>query len=97
MKILGARVSAITMANQIQPREYSRGGGPDGRAHERVDSDGYSNVLKVSHDDVGRWLNGDDVNPDDRWNLENIVVFGVPRQSLHFSRGLVSGEFCFTI
>lgn len=33
MKLLGVERSAITIANTIQPREYSRGGGTDGTSH----------------------------------------------------------------
>ena len=45
-----------------------------------VGSDGYSSVLEVGHADVGRWLLGADVDPDDWWDLENVVVVGVPRK-----------------
>lgn len=70
------------MADTIQPREYSKGSGPDGHMHI-TDSDGNSNVWNVDRNDDGmRWLNANYANPRDRWNLDNVIVF-VLRNSLH--------------
>ena len=51
------------------------GGGIDGCMHV-TDSDGNPNVFNVNRNDDGkRWLNANYANPDNRWNLENEIVF----------------------
>ena len=73
------------------------GGGMDGAAHN-PDSDGNPNVFDVKRNDDGTlWLNNDWTNPDDRWKLDNRILFRL-RYSLHFpalSPLLEGAGFCF--
>lgn len=51
------------------------GSGMDGAAHV-PDSDGNPNVFDVKRNDDGKlWLNNDWKNPDNRWKLDNRIVF----------------------
>ena len=95
-KILGARCHGIMMPDTIQPREYSMGSGLGDIVHA-TDSNGNPNGFYVKRKNDGkRWLNTNWVNPDNRWNLDNELVF-VLRNSLHFSlvRPAASGGVCF--
>ncbi len=81
------------MPNPIQPGEYSMGSGTDGAAHI-TDSNGNPSAFNVERNDDGRsWLNNDWANPDNRWNLDNRLLFHL-RNSLYFSSAR-AGEFCF--
>lgn len=53
----------------------SSGGGIDGALYT-TDSDGNPNVFNVERNDDGSWLNTNWTNPDNRWGLDNVVVFG---------------------
>ena len=58
-----------------------------------LDRDDYSSVFNVNRNDDGRaWLNNDNANPQNRWNLDNPTLFRL-RYSLHFSP-VIAGEFC---
>ena len=82
------------MANAIQSREYSKGGGTDGRRHVTA-SDGDPNIFNLKRNDDGnRWLNANYANPDNQWHLDNEMVFCL-RKSLYFSPLFLLGEFCF--
>ena len=63
-------------------------------AMERIpDSVGDPNVFNVERNDDGKlWLNNDWANPDNRWNLDNRIVFRL-RNSLHFSPRFGGAEF----
>ena len=75
---------ALEMPNSIQSGEYSTDGGTEGTAYI-PDSDDNPNVFNVERNDNGKlWLNNDWANPDNRWNLDNRIVFRL-RNSLHFS------------
>jgi hypothetical protein len=58
-----------------------------------TDRNGYPNVFNVEHDKDGLWLNGNNANPENFYNAENVWVFG--RNFLHFSRE-PSGSFAFS-
>lgn len=81
----------IAITHEIQLREYSKSGGPDGAVYT-TDSDGNPNVFELKRNDDKRWLNGNWANPDDKWNLDNEIVFRL-RKSAYFSLA-VAGEFC---
>lgn len=82
----------ITITNQIQPREYSKGGGLEGTRHI-TDSDGNPNVFNVNRNDDGKpWLNTNWTKPDNEWNLDNELVFRL-RNRVYFSPALAGG-FC---
>src|SRR3989338_10074599 len=69
------------------------GSGTDGATHN-PDSDDNPNVFDVKRNDDGTlWLNNDWTNPDNRWELDNRIVFRL-RYSLRFSSAR-AGEFCF--
>lgn len=54
-----------------------------GRHMYITDSDGNPNVFNVKRNDDGkRWLNANYANPENRWNLDNTIVFAL-RNSLH--------------
>jgi hypothetical protein len=58
-----------------------------------TDSDGNPNVFNVKRNDDGkRWLNSNWANPDNRWNLDNRIVFRL-RNYVYFS-SILSEEFC---
>lgn len=80
------------MPYAIQSGEYSTDGGLDGAAYIS-DSDGNPNVFNVERNDNGKlWLDNDWTNPDNRWNLDNRIVFRL-RNSLHFSPRSGGAEF----
>jgi len=74
------------------------GSGTDGATHN-PDSDDNPNVFDVKRNDDGTlWLNNDWTNPDNRWNLDNRIVFRL-RYSLRFSSVnylLWRGSFAFS-
>ena len=82
----------ITITDSIHPREYSKGGVPDGILHE-TDSDGDLNVFNVERDGDDFWLNTNNGHPDNRWNADTRWVF-VRRNSFHFSPGGFLGRVC---
>jgi hypothetical protein len=48
-----------------------------------TDSNGNPSVFNVKRNDDGkRWLNANYANPENRWNLDNVIVV-VLRNSLH--------------
>ena len=58
-----------------------------------TDSDGNPNVFELKRNDNGkRWLNANWTNPDDKWNLDNEVVFRL-RKPVYFSFASAE-EFC---
>jgi hypothetical protein len=84
MKILGVKHYRIMVRNSIQPREYSKGSGLESALYI-TDSDGNPNVLNVECNDDGKhWLNANWVNPDNKWNLNNEIVFRL-RKHVYFS------------
>ncbi len=93
INILGALLYVITITNKIQSREYSRNGGLEEVMHI-TDSDGNPNVFELKRNDNGkRWFNANWTNPDDKWNLDNEVVFRL-RKHAYFSFAKAR-EFCF--
>ena len=50
----------------------------------KTDRNGYPNVFNVEHNEDGLWLNGNNANPDNFYNADNVWVFG--RNFLYFSR-----------
>ena len=50
-----------------------------------TDSDGDLNVFNVDHDDNEQWLNTNYGNPENLFNPDNRIVFGLPRNYLDFS------------
>jgi len=84
---------------RYNPESPPIGGSRDGYegmedAAYKTDSDGNLNVFNVECNDDGRWLNGNNGNPDNFWNGNNRWVFCRPRNSLHFLSCFV-GEFSF--
>lgn len=74
----------IAITDNIQPREYLRGGGLGGVVCI-TDSDGNPNVFELKRNDNGkRWLNANWTNPDDKWNLDNEVVFRLRKPAYFF-------------
>ena len=79
----------LKIPNTIQLREYSMGGGLDGKIHI---SDGNPNVLSSNRNDDGQWLNAYWDNPDNKWNDGGAFAFVVPQLSsflLSLPRGVL--------
>lgn len=79
------------MPNQIQPREYSRGG-VSGDISDN--SDGDPNLLGVNRDDDGHRLNAYNDNLGNRWNRANGFAFVVSQLSSFLLGYFLVGEFC---
>lgn len=77
------------MPNNIQPLDYSKGGGKDGVLY-KTDRDGNPNVFNLNRNDDGLWLNNNWTNPTNRWNANYEFVFSL-RNSLHSLR--IAGSF----
>ena len=83
MKILGTECWRIVMRNNIQPREYSKGGGMEGILYT-IDLDGNRKLFNVNRNDDGKqYLNGNNGNPDNVWDADARFVFR-RRNSLSF-------------
>ncbi len=83
MKILGTECWRIVMRNNIQPKEYSMGGGTEGTLYI-IDSNDNRKLFNVKRNDDGRqYLNGNNGNPDYVWNADVRFVF-LCRNSLSF-------------
>ncbi|OGM93552.1 hypothetical protein A2935_02905 [Candidatus Wolfebacteria bacterium RIFCSPLOWO2_01_FULL_47_17b] len=70
---------------RYNPESPPIGGSRDGYegmedAAYKTDSDGNLNVFNVECNDDGRWLNGNNGNPDNFWNGNNRWVFCRPRK-----------------
>ncbi len=72
-------IGAFNMLNKIQPREYSMGGGVDDFSYI---SDDDLNLLNLSRNDDGHWLNAYYDNPDNQWNRDNGFAFVSSQVSL---------------
>jgi hypothetical protein len=66
------------MPNEIQPREYSKGGGIGGISRN---SDGDPNLLNANRYDDGQWLDTTYDNPDNRWNDSSGFAFALSKIS----------------
>lgn len=83
----------ITITNKIQSQEYLRDSGVDGVMYT-TDSDSNPFVFYVKRNDDKPWLNTNWTNSDNRWNLDNEIVFRL-RKCVYFSLA-PAGEFRFT-
>lgn len=82
----------IAITDKIQPGEHSKSGGMEGAVHI-TDSDGNQNVFELKRNNDGKtWLNGNWASPDDKWNLDNEIVFRL-RNCVYFSFACAR-EFC---
>lgn len=89
--ILGAECYAISIADTIQPEEYSMGSDMGGTLHA-TDRDGDRNIFNVEHDSDDLWLDASIGRPDFVWFADGRFVFA-RRNYPRFSPSL--GEFCF--
>lgn len=78
------------MPNQIQPREYSKGGDMGDISYK---ADGNPNLLNANRNDNGQWLNTYYDKPDNKWNRDNSFAFAAQLSS--FLLYYLVGEFCF--
>jgi hypothetical protein len=74
MKLLGLESGALDMPNNIQPREYSKGGGTDGFQTIR-DRDGNLKLFNCNRNGSESWLNNNNGHEDNKWNSNNRFFF----------------------
>lgn len=83
---------AFKMPNNIQPREYSKGGGNGGISRN---SDGDPNLLNANRNDDSPWLNTTYDRPDNEWNRENGFAFVASKLSLFFLSLVIGRGFVY--